>query len=90
MREEVNCRGCLHKEIGTFEEVSASIDNYISMMDEDICVTSEIYESRLDSCFSCDSLYGRATCRYCGCFVRIRARLKDQTCPCPGGSRWNK
>ncbi|HBQ64187.1 MAG TPA: hypothetical protein DD727_04540 [Clostridiales bacterium] len=28
------------------------------------------------------------TCRWCGCRVRTRAKLKAAVCPHPGGSRW--
>lgn len=88
MEDKEKCRNCLHKEIGTFEEVSANIDDYIAHMDDDVCADMDTYNRRLEACFACDGLYGKATCKFCGCFVRIRAKLKEQTCPCPEGSKW--
>lgn len=89
MEETKKCKACSHKEIGSLDEVSASIDNYLAVMDEDICIDMDTYNKRLEACFSCDSLYGGATCKFCGCFVRIRAKLKEQTCPYPSQNRWS-
>jgi hypothetical protein len=38
---------------------------------------------RLALCADCpDLLYG-STCRFCGCLVEVRARIRDQGCPSP-------
>jgi hypothetical protein len=50
-----------------------------------MCVTDEVYERRLARCFACPSLQYGTTCAYCGCVVQVRAKLKDKTCPAPGG-----
>ena len=51
----------------------------------EMCVTDEFYERRLSRCFACPSLQYGTTCAYCGCVVQVRAKLKDKTCPAPGG-----
>ncbi|WP_284638215.1 DUF6171 family protein [Paenibacillus silviterrae] len=52
------------------------------------CVTPELYQERLSSCEQCPSLLYGTTCQYCGCIVRIRARMADKHCPRPGGAFW--
>jgi hypothetical protein len=38
--------------------------------------------SRLLACFGCDKLdVKKDVCRECGCFVRIKARSQNESCP---------
>ncbi|WP_245809661.1 DUF6171 family protein [Cohnella massiliensis] len=43
---------------------------------------------RLAACRACSGLQYGTTCRYCGCLVDVRARLRGSACPHPGASRW--
>jgi len=88
MSEKIcNCR--IPKNI-SFEEMQKTIEDYISSIDEEECVSDKIYEQRLEKCNNCDGLYGGATCRYCGCFVLVRAKKKKMYCPYPADKKWDK
>lgn len=39
-----------------------------------------LYKSRLDTCKECDNL-NAGTCLSCGCYVEIRAAMKQSKCP---------
>jgi hypothetical protein len=52
------------------------------------CVSGAVYSTRLERCASCAALREGVLCRWCGCFVRFRARLKAAYCPSPAGDRW--
>lgn len=52
-------------------------------------VSDEVYEYRLLQCSRCKYLEYGATCRQCGCFVQIRAKLSDAACPLSKQKRWN-
>jgi hypothetical protein len=43
-------------------------------------VSPRVWESRLGVCNSCDA-YDKGRCRYCGCGIKTKARLKSQHCP---------
>lgn len=88
MEEKIcNCR--IPKNI-SFEEIQETIEDYINSLDEDECVSDAIYEERLNFCNQCDGLYGGATCKFCGCFVLVRAKKKNMYCPYPSNIKWNK
>lgn len=46
------------------------------------------YVQRIAQCRGCTGLQFGTTCRYCGCFVEVRTRLLDSTCPYPSAPRW--
>jgi len=52
-------------------------------------VSDEVYEFRLLQCRTCKYLEYGTTCLQCGCFVQIRAKLKDARCPLSKQNRWN-
>ena len=73
------CRRCLldsifeEDEYRNMQEYIKGIDNYIK--------TDEIeYKNRLDLCRKCDNLIN-GMCRICGCFVEMRAAVKNNYCP---------
>ena len=72
------CKRCLLREAGeevTFREITAYLE---SIKDE---LTDEITaERRLAFCRECDSLLS-GMCLKCGCYVEVRARLKNGECP---------
>jgi len=51
-------------------------------------VSSATSEMRLRQCEVCPHLEGHLTCRICGCFAPIRARIAEFGCPHPAGDRW--
>ena len=42
--------------------------------------SEDLYKSRLDICKECDKL-NAGTCLSCGCYVEIRAAMKQSKCP---------
>lgn len=53
-------------------------------------VDESTYAARLAICRSCPELrFGGTTCRYCGCLVAVRAKLREKTCPA-AEPRWPK
>lgn len=73
------CRKCLLGQ-ETREEYFEKLSNYIERMDEELKVPQDVYEVRLSLCASCEKLI-EGMCRYCGCFVELRAAQKIQKCP---------
>jgi hypothetical protein len=51
-------------------------------------VTDEEYHQRLNRCGTCNALREGVLCAYCGCFVQIRAAMRNAYCPSPGGDKW--
>jgi hypothetical protein len=60
---------------------------YLKRMDPEICCEDAEYESRLLECEQCPSMIN-GVCKFCGCFVILRAKKKNSTCPEPTGDRW--
>ena len=72
------CKRCLLREAG--ENVKyAEILSYLETVKNDL-TDEKTAAARLEYCTSCDELIS-GTCRQCGCYVEIRARLKDGACP---------
>lgn len=74
-----NCVKCLLYEAGesvTYEQIMA----YVATLDKKDLVKQEICNERLNKCKSCDELIS-GMCRKCGCYVEVRARLKNACCP---------
>ncbi|MBZ4646800.1 MAG: hypothetical protein JG777_2289 [Clostridia bacterium] len=88
MSERNECKGCSVSVKVSFDEIKARMSEYMIMLDGDDCVPDNIYQRRLSECNSCPGLYYGTTCRYCGCFVQMRAKRKDRNCPYPGKSKW--
>ncbi|WP_084423161.1 DUF6171 family protein [Cohnella thermotolerans] len=86
MQTSSPCKGCSADVHATREQIEKMV-RQISRFPE-ACVPDEVYESRLAACSSCPSLQYGSTCSHCGCFVEVRAKFPDKTCPAPGGSRW--
>ncbi len=80
------CKKCLLLEAGenvTYEEIM----KYVSSLEKSSVVTDDIYESRIQNCKTCDNLIS-GMCLKCGCYVEVRARLKDGECPDYNKKRW--
>ncbi|NMA82378.1 MAG: hypothetical protein GX962_00745 [Epulopiscium sp.] len=64
------------------------MDEYVKTIPLDDCVEDDEYKKRLQACKDCLALYYESTCKYCGCFVRMRAKRKNKSCPYPGQDKW--
>ena len=79
MEQNRICRRCLAKEMPDPEYYQNMYD-YIAAMDETIKAPDEVYQNRLSHCKECDSLLN-GMCRICGCFVELRAAIRQKGCP---------
>jgi len=86
MQNRYPCKGCSADVHVTPEQIDRMVDKLARF--PDACVEDREYESRLAACAVCSSLRYGTTCSHCGCFVRVRAKLRSNSCPSPGGSRW--
>lgn len=74
-----NCKKCLLLEAGesvTYKEIY----EYIGSLDKSALAEKAVTENRLGFCKSCESLIS-GMCLKCGCYVEVRASLKDGNCP---------
>ena len=72
------CR-CLLKDTPE-TELMENIREYISGLDDDIRADEEVYQKRLSICKRCGSLMD-GVCLKCGCYVEMRAAVKNNRCP---------
>lgn len=80
------CKKCLLLEAGENKSFE-TVRDYISNLDDELKVDDDIYISRLTLCKSCDNLIS-GMCLKCGCYVEIRAILKDKDCPDYNNHKW--
>lgn len=72
------CKRCLLLEAGENKSYE-TVKDYISNLSDDLKVSDEVYHKRLRLCRECDNLIS-GMCLKCGCYVEIRAVLKDKSC----------
>ena len=80
------CKRCLLLEAGEnakHDELAA----YIKTLDKSELVSDGDYKYRIEQCKNCDYLIS-GMCLKCGCYVELRARLKDGDCPDVNNKRW--
>lgn len=73
------CKKCLLYEAGekvTYNEIM----EYVATLDKADLVSESLYEKRISKCKNCDFLIS-GMCQKCGCYVEVRARLKNKDCP---------
>lgn len=80
------CKKCLLLEAGENKSFE-TVRDYISNLSDALKVSSETYRSRLDCCKNCDCLIS-GMCLKCGCYVEVRAVLKDKSCPDFNNPKW--
>lgn len=80
------CRRCLLFS-ETDEKLYDTIKGYIDSLEEEQKVDELAYQERLSKCENCEALMN-GICKYCGCFVVVRAVKKNQSCPYPCQSKW--
>ena len=86
--KSLECKRCSMQDILSFEQIKAQIPEYLETVDEDERVTDEQYKTRLAFCFECEGLAFGVMCKYCGCFVQMRALNKHRHCPSPLSKLW--
>ena len=82
----VPCKRCLlfeARERAAYTQVQA----YLDTIPADELATPAVRDSRLALCRRCDQLIA-GMCRKCGCYVEVRAALKNSTCPNADGRMW--
>ncbi len=65
-----------------------TVKDYLSNLEDCLKVDDETYKERLRHCKKCGNLIS-GMCLKCGCYVEIRAALKDKSCPDYGNSKWS-
>lgn len=80
------CKKCLLLEAGENKSFE-TVRDYISNLSDDLKVSDDTYQSRLDCCKDCDNLIS-GMCLKCGCYVEVRAVLKDKSCPDFDDKKW--
>lgn len=81
-----DCNRCLLYEAGESVTYDMIMD-YIKTLDKNDLVDDKMYEKRLSFCKNCDFLIS-GMCRKCGCYVEVRARLKNSSCPNFDNKQW--
>ena len=80
------CKRCLLLEAGekkTYEDVTA----YINSLPDDERAEKEVVDFRLSKCRECDRLIS-GMCLSCGCYVELRAALKNNKCADFDRAQW--
>ncbi len=80
------CKKCLLLEAGEKKSYQG-VKDYIDNVDIDVKVDDTLYQKRLKLCTECENLIS-GMCLKCGCYVEIRAILKDKTCPDYDNKKW--
>lgn len=80
------CKKCLLLEAGE-DAAFQTVSDYLKTLDKALVVDDNLYSERLSYCKSCDYLIS-GMCRKCGCYVEIRAALKDKSCPDFDCKKW--
>ncbi len=80
------CKKCLLLEAGERKSFE-TVKDYIQNLDTDLKVDDLQYKKRLSRCLSCDSLIS-GMCIKCGCYVEIRAALKNKSCADYDDMKW--
>lgn len=78
------CKKCLLMDIDK-EAYSLKIGRILELTEDNRKAEDSLYRQRLQVCRSCEKLSATGeeigTCMACGCFVELRAALKDSRCP---------
>ena len=80
------CKKCLLLEAGERAALK-SVKDYLELLSHEEKVSESIYNDRLEKCRNCDFLIS-GMCRKCGCYVEIRAALKNKECPNADNILW--
>ena len=75
---KIQCKKCLLQEAGENNSYNQLME-YIASIDDSLKVSESVYNKRLSACRKCDMLIS-GMCLKCGCYVELRAALKDSKC----------
>lgn len=78
--EERRCKRCLLRELAGQVKVYETVRRYIEDLEPERRADQAASEARLEKCKACDRL-SDGMCRACGCYVELRAAMKEQECP---------
>ncbi len=79
MSETRFCKKCLLRDMDQTAYFK-NLFEYIDALEDEKKVVKEEYERRLLICKECDELIS-GMCKVCGCYVELRAVLKNSSCP---------
>lgn len=80
------CKKCLLLEAGE-QKSFAGVKDYLDTIDNSLKVKDDLYKKRLLLCKECNNLIS-GMCLKCGCYVEIRAALKNKACPDFDDKKW--
>lgn len=80
------CKRCLLLQSGE-ADVYKTVKDFIENLDSELKVDESEYKERLSFCKNCDYLLS-GMCLKCGCYVEIRAVLKEKSCPDTNDIKW--
>ena len=87
MKSQGPCRDCSETIEVAPEKVEKTLQ--ILMNSKHTELADEVTSSkRLALCMSCTANVHGGTCKYCGCLVQIRTKIKGQICPFPFAPKW--
>jgi len=69
------------------QDIRVVIDQVIQSLPPEQRTPEAEYALRLQGCEDCPGQMA-GVCRYCGCYVEVRAAKNFMICPNPKGSRW--
>ncbi|WP_220446576.1 DUF6171 family protein [Paenibacillus piri] len=87
MAKQGPCKGCSESIEVTPEKIEAMLQMLIDSRNVELA-DEETSERRLAQCMSCTGYIYGGTCKYCGCLVQIRTKIKDRECPYPLSPKW--
>ena len=82
----IPCRRCLLEDISGQEDVLRKIRESVAALPAWDRAEAQVMQARLEACRMCPHL-DQGTCGRCGCYVELRAALKQGRCPDVPG-RW--
>ena len=80
------CKKCLLLEAGERKSYQ-TVKDYLNNLDSSLRVNDKEYNKRLSKCKNCEYLIS-GMCLKCGCYVEIRAALKNKNCPDFDDRKW--
>ncbi|TBL78975.1 DUF6171 family protein [Paenibacillus thalictri] len=87
MAKQSPCKDCSETIVVPPEKVAAMLQMLMDSRQVELA-DEETSGKRLAQCISCEGYAHGGTCKYCGCLVQIRTKIKDRACPYPFNPRW--
>lgn len=87
MAKQGPCRDCSETIEVTPEKLEGILQMLIKSGNLELA-DEETSNKRLSLCMSCEAYTHGGTCKYCGCLVQIRTKIKGRYCPYPLNPKW--